>query len=230
MPEPCAPRTSTQLLDPQVLDQRLEQHVGQAQLVGQREAAQLAGVQRLHDQLLQLLVRQARVFDRRPAPAARARGDVARQLMVAAVSGVTSLVQVVVSSVLLDVLGEREEHLHELDRGRPDGHDPDRREDAEHQREHHLHAGLRGRFLRPLPALRPQRLRVHAQRLRHAGAELIGLNEHRRQRHHVFEPGPIAQVAQRLGARLAGAQLDVHQLELVGQVGIGEGELVARRA
>ena len=64
----------------------------------------------------------------------------------------------------------------------PMRHDPDRREDAEHQREHHLHAGLGGRFFRALAPLGAQRLRVHAQRLRDAGAELVGLHQHRHQR------------------------------------------------
>ena len=47
-----------------------------------------------------------------------------------------------------------QQHGDEPDRRRADGHDPDRREDAEDQREHHLHAGLGRRFLGALAALR----------------------------------------------------------------------------
>src|SRR3989442_104921 len=66
---------------------------------------------------------------------------------------------------MLHVLLERHEDLDELDRGRSDRDDPDRGEDAEHQREHHLDAGFGGGLFGTLPPLRAQRLRMDAQRL-----------------------------------------------------------------
>ena len=96
-----------------------------------------------------------------------------------------------------------------------------------HQREHHLDAGLRRRFLGALAALGPQRLRVDPQRLRDAGAELVGLDQHRDERAEVVDAGAVGEIAQRLGARLAGAQLEVDQPQLVGELGIGERQLGA---
>ena len=69
--------------------------------------------------------------------------------------------------------------LDELDRRRADRDDPNRREDAEDEREDHLHAGLRGRLLGPLLALGPQRVRLDAQGSGDARAELVGLHQHR---------------------------------------------------
>src|SRR5688500_3825177 len=65
--------------------------------------------------------------------------------------------------LLLDVLGDGHQHLHELDRRRPDCHDPDRGEDAQHEREHHLHTRFCGCLLCALPPFGPQRLREHAK-------------------------------------------------------------------
>ena len=87
--------------------------------------------------------------------------------------------------------------------------------DAEHEREHHLHAGLRRRFLGALAALGAHRLGMHAQRLRHARAELVGLHEHRDERDDVVDAGALRQVVQRVDAPLAGAQLEVDQPQLV---------------
>ena len=43
----------------------------------------------------------------------------------------------------------------------------------------------------------------------------------------VVDAGAVGEVAQRLGARLAGAQLEVDQPQLVGQLRIGERQLLA---
>ena len=69
-----------------------------------------------------------------------------------------------------------------------------------------------------------------AQRLRHAGAELVGLDQHRDERAEVVDAGAVGEIAQRLGARLAGAQLEVDQPQLVGQLGIRERQLACRPA
>jgi hypothetical protein len=108
-----------------------------------------------------------------------------------------------------------------------DGDYPDCREDAGHEREHHLHARLRGGFFGALPALRPQRLGVDAQRLSNARSELVGLNQHRDERVQVVDAGPLGEIAQRIRAGLAGAKLEVHEPQLVRQIGIGERQLLA---
>ena len=95
------------------------------------------------------------------------------------------------------------------------------------EREDHLDAGLRRRFFGALAALGPQRLGVHAQRLRDARAELVGLNQHRDERAEVVDAGAIGEVAQRLGAGLAGAQLEVDEPQLVGEIRIRERQLAA---
>src|SRR3989442_4714870 len=122
---------------------------------------------------------------------------------------------------------QRYDDLDELDDRRTDRHDPDGREDAEYERKDHLDAGLGGGLFRALPALGAERLRVHAQRLRHAHAELIGLYEHRHQRDHVLDASTLAQIAQRFGPRLAGTQLQVDEPELIRKIGMRERELVA---
>ena len=66
-----------------------------------------------------------------------------------------------------------------------------------------------------------------AQRLRDAGAELVGLDQHRHERAQVVDAGAVGEVAQRFGARLAGAQFEVDEAQLVGELRIGEGELGA---
>ena len=53
-------------------------------------------------------------------------------------------------------------------------------------------------LFRALPPLGAQRLGVHAQRLRDAGAELVGLHQHRHQRDDVVDAGALAEVVQRL--------------------------------
>ena len=68
---------------------------------------------------------------------------------------------------------------------------------------------------------------MHAQRLRDARAELVGLHQHRDERRHVIDAGAIGEIVQGVGTRNAGAQLEVDQAEFVGQIGMGEGELVA---
>src|SRR5207302_10642073 len=41
---------------------------------------------------------------------------------------------------------------------------------------------------------------LHAQRLRHAGAELVGLNQHRDERDHVLDAGALAEILEGVSA------------------------------
>ena len=71
------------------------------------------------------------------------------------------------------------------------------------------------------------RVGVHAQRLRDARAELVGLHQHRDERRHVVDAGAVGEIVQRLDAPLAGAQLEVDQPQLVGEVRMRERQLFA---
>src|SRR5688572_14248445 len=83
-----------------------------------------------------------------------------------AVSNSCAIAMLIDEGLLLPhVLLDRAEHLHEFDCRRPDRHDPDGGKDAEHEREHHLHARFRGGFFGPLPPLGPERVREHAKRV-----------------------------------------------------------------
>ena len=66
---------------------------------------------------------------------------------------------------------------------------------------------------------------MRAQRLRDAGAEPIGLHQHRHERAHVVDLGALGEVLERLEARLAGARLGVDQLQLLRERGVGDLEL-----
>ncbi len=68
---------------------------------------------------------------------------------------------------------------------------------------------------------------MDAERLRHAGAELVGLHEHRDERHDVVDAGAVPEVSQRVDARAAGAQLEVDHAHFICQIGVREIELFA---
>ena len=114
-----------------------------------------------------------------------------------------------------EIFAHGAEDFDKLHRRGSDRDDPDRGKNTEHERKHHLHAGLGGRFFRPLAALGAHGVRMHAQRLRDARPELVGLHEHCHERRDVVDAGSIREVVQRLAARFASAQLEVDQAELV---------------
>ena len=68
---------------------------------------------------------------------------------------------------------------------------------------------------------------MHAQRLRDARAELVGLHEHRHERRDVVHAGAVREVPERVPARAAGAQLEIDEAQLVGQIRVCECELFA---
>ena len=68
---------------------------------------------------------------------------------------------------------------------------------------------------------------MHAEGLGDAGAEAICLNQCTNQRADVVNPGAVHQIAQGFGARLAGAHLEVDQVELIAEIGMGVVQILA---
>ena len=60
-------------------------------------------------------------------------------------------------------------------------------------------------------ALNAHEVGVGAQALRHAGAEAVGLNQHRHQLLQIVHAGAFGQIAQGFDAAFAGLQLQVHE-------------------
>ena len=85
---------------------------------------------------------------------------------------------------------------------------------TDYEWKHHLRAGFRRGFFRALPAFGSQRVGEHAKRIRDARAELVGLHQHGHERAEVVDTGPIGEIAQCLGAPLAGEQLQVDESQL----------------
>ena len=68
---------------------------------------------------------------------------------------------------------------------------------------------------------------MHAKGLGDAGAEAIGLNQCTHKRADVVNAGAIDQVAEGLGAGLAGAHFEVDQMEFIAQIGMGMVQILA---
>ena len=68
---------------------------------------------------------------------------------------------------------------------------------------------------------------MHPEGLRDAGAEAVGLNQCANQRADVVNSGAVDQVTEGFRARFAGAHLEVDQMELVAEIGVGMVEILA---
>ena len=68
---------------------------------------------------------------------------------------------------------------------------------------------------------------MHAEGLSDAGTEAIGLNQCTNQGADIVNPGAIDQITQSLGAGLAGAHLEVDQVELIAEIGMGVVQILA---
>ena len=99
---------------------------------------------------------------------------------------------------------------------------------AEHQRKHELDADLAGPFLRPLTTFRARHLGMRSQRLRDAGAEPVGLHQHRDERANIVDLGARREILERLDSRLAGAHLGRDEPQLFRERRIRDLQLVAR--
>ena len=102
-----------------------------------------------------------------------------------------------------------------------DEHDEDAGENEDHQREDQLHGGFGGLFFGHLTPPGAQRVALRSQRLRHAGAEFVGLDEHGRQRAEIGNAGARAEFVQHFDARPAHLQLEIADREFFGQHAIG---------
>ena len=115
----------------------------------------------------------------------------------------------------------------QLDDRRADRDKNNRRQNKYHQWGDHLDGGLCSLFFGPLPAFRAEGVGMHAQGLGDAGAEAIGLNQCTNQGTDVVNPGSVDQVAEGFGAGLAGAHLEVDQMEFIAEIGMGVVQILA---
>src|SRR5512135_1495399 len=93
------------------------------------------------------------------------------------------------------------------DHRRSEQYDKQGRKYEKREREDEFYGGLGGGLLRHLASLGPERVGMHAQRPGQARAELVGLDQKGRQRLDVLNPGPLAQVPERVRPGLSGPYL-----------------------
>ncbi len=79
--------------------------------------------------------------------------------------------------------------MQQLDYGRPDGDENQRRHHKQDEGNDHFDGGLGGLFFGALAALSTQRIGMNAQGLGHAGSEAVGLDKGCHQRAKVINPG-----------------------------------------
>ena len=91
---------------------------------------------------------------------------------------------------MVDTQHGRPEGARDLDACRPQQHHQQGREDAENEREQQFQADLRRAFLGQDAALGAQVIGMHPQRIAHAGAEALGLDQHRHQGIDVVDADP----------------------------------------
>src|SRR5690242_3909262 len=68
---------------------------------------------------------------------------------------------------------------------------------------------------------------MHPKSLGNAGAETIGLNQRAHESSNVVNPSALYQVAESLSAGLAGAHLEVYQVELIAEIGVRMVQILA---
>src|SRR5712664_1886260 len=113
-----------------------------------------------------------------------------------------------------------EQILYHLEYSRSSHHDQHGGQDTEKNRKDQLHPYFSSTLLGFLAAPHSHELRMGAQRIRNAGAEAVGLNEHRHQLSQFRLSGPLRQVVERLRAAFAAADFKVSHLHLLADVGM----------
>src|SRR6185312_3112454 len=112
------------------------------------------------------------------------------------------------------------EHLADRDYRRPHHGDEQRRQNEEHQRKQHLERRGRRLLLNRLAPLHAQRLGVDFQHVTNARSPLLALDHRGDERPHLFHSRAVVQSAERLLPRHSRIGLPVHNVELVGELGM----------
>src|SRR3972149_10732138 len=94
--------------------------------------------------------------------------------------------------------------LHYPYKGRRQHHYQHGRHEKEYKRKEEFYRGLGGLFFRPLPALYPERIRVHPKRIGEARPPALGLYEHRGEGPQAILPGALSPIFSRPAAWVAG--------------------------
>src|SRR5579864_4932731 len=116
--------------------------------------------------------------------------------------------------------GSRPQLPDQFDDRRPDGHKNDRGQNKDHQWGNHLDCSFRCLFFGSLPAFRAEGVGMHSESLSDAGTEAISLYQCTNKRTDVVNTGALHEVTEGLGAGLAGAQLEIDEVEFVAQIGM----------
>ena len=82
-------------------------------------------------------------------------------------------------------------------------------------------------FFGALAALGAQGIGMHAQGLGHAGSEAVGLNQSSDEGANVIDAGALGEIAEGFDARLAGAGLEVEEMEFGAQFGVRVLQVIA---
>src|ERR1035438_10270583 len=120
-------------------------------------------------------------------------------------------------SLVSKILGEPLDHG---DPSRSQSHDEDRGENEKNQGKDQFNGGLRRQFLRLLPPLRTQCVRIDSQSLCNARAEGVRLNQRGGQRAGAVDVDPVGEILQSLFAGTARLLLQVDQQKLVANFGL----------
>src|SRR5579863_840353 len=113
-----------------------------------------------------------------------------------------------------------EQILYHLEYPRSSHHDQHGGQDTEKNRKNQLYAHFGGALLGLLAAPHSHEFRMGAQGISNAGAEAVGLNQHRHQFSKFRLCGPLRQIVERFRAAFAAADLKVGQLHLLADVGM----------
>ncbi len=115
------------------------------------------------------------------------------------------------------------------DDGWTDGHENDRRQNKQHQGRDHLDGRFGGLLFGSLTPFRAEGVGMHAEGLSDAGSEAVGLYQCTNKRTNVVNPSAVHQVTESIRTRLPGAHLQIDQVELVAEVGMGMMQVLATR-
>src|SRR6188472_3635752 len=114
-----------------------------------------------------------------------------------------------------DIVASGSEDLRKVEECRPEDDEEHGRENEEHGREEHLDRRLHRLLLGGGLALEAAVVRLHAQNAAEGDAELVGLDDRPHEGGELRGTGAVGELLERVGARLADADLAQGQRELV---------------